>query len=108
MTLNEYQEKALETAIYSENYKVIYPALGLAGEAGEVSDKVKKIIRDDNQILTDDKAKAIAMEIGDVLWYCATLSNDLGFTLEDVAEMNYQKLKSRKERGVIGGNGDNR
>lgn len=106
--LNEYQKGALETAVYPEQYRVIYPALGLAGEAGEVADKVKKIIRDENGDISDEKRHAIAMEIGDVLWYCATLAHDLGYSLEDVARMNYEKLQSRKLRGKIGGSGDER
>lgn len=66
MTLNEYQEHALETAVYPEKYKVVYPALGLAGEAGETADKIKKVLRgDDGVVLTDEKRQAVAMEIGD-------------------------------------------
>lgn len=105
MTLNEYQQAALETAVYPEEFKIIYPALGMTGE---VADKVKKVIRDNNGEFTDDKKREIAMEISDVMWYCATLANDLGYTLEEVGIMNIEKLKSRKERGVIGGSGDNR
>ena len=108
MTINEYQKCALETAVYPEQYKVIYPALGLSGEAGEVADKIKKVIRDEDCTVTDEKRKAIAMEIGDVLWYCATLAHDLGYDLDTIARMNYEKLKSRKERGKIGGSGDDR
>lgn len=108
MTLNEYQLKALETAIYSQEYAVIYPALGMCGEAGEVADKVKKVIRDNNQEFTPEKKAEIAKEIGDVLWYCATLANDLGFTLEQIGEMNYEKLHSRQLRGKLSGSGDNR
>lgn len=107
MTLNDYQKKALETAIYPT--PIIYPSLGLTGEAGEVADKVKKVIRDKNSDFSDENTrKEIAKEIGDVLWYCATLSNDLGFSLEEIAQMNYDKLKSRYERGKIHGSGDNR
>ena len=108
MNLNEYQQKALETAIYPQEFKVIYPALGMAGEAGEVADKVKKIIRDNNGKISEEKALEIAKEVGDVLWYCATMAKDLGFDLETIAQMNYDKLRSRQERGKIGGNGDNR
>lgn len=108
MTLNEYQLAALETAVYPEQYKVIYPALGMNGEAGEVADKVKKIIRDCNGEMTDEKKREIAMECGDVLWYCATLAHDLGYTLEEIGEMNKVKLKSRQDRGKLGGSGDNR
>lgn len=108
MKLNEYQKSALETATYPEEYQVLYPSLGLAGEAGEVADKVKKVIRDDGGVMSEEKRQAIAMEIGDVLWYCAVLAHDLGFDLSKVAEMNIKKLRSRKERGVLGGSGDNR
>lgn len=107
MSLNEYQEAALETAMYPEEFKIIYPALGIAGEAGEVADKVKKVIRDYGSF-TAERKREIVKEIGDVLWSCAVLANDLGYTLEEVGIMNIEKLKSRKERGVIGGSGDNR
>lgn len=106
MEVNDYQKKALETAIYPN--PIIYPTLGLTGEAGEVADKVKKVLRDNNSVFTDEKKKEIAKEIGDVMWYCATLSHDLGYSLEEICEMNYEKLKSRKERGMLHGNGDNR
>lgn len=106
MELNEYQQKALETAIYPA--PIIYPALGMCGEAGEVADKVKKILRDNNSEFTKEKKAEIAKEIGDVLWYCATLSNDLGYCLDEIAEINYQKLHSRQLRGKLGGSGDNR
>lgn len=109
MTLNEYQQKALETAVYPEQFRIIYPALGLAGEAGEAVDKVKKIIRDNNANFSDEeKCKAIAMEVGDVLWYVATLAHDIGYTLDEIGEMNYAKLKSRQQRNMLGGSGDNR
>ena len=116
MTVNEYQEAALTTAVYPEQFRVIYPALGMNGEAGEVADKVKKVIRDtvlliDAKgaiVLPDDKRIELAKEIGDVLWYCATMSHDLGFSLEEVAQMNIDKLKSRQERGKLSGSGDNR
>ncbi len=108
MTLNEYQLKALETAKYPDDYKIVYPTLGLTGEAGEVADKVKKILRDEGGALSGEKAVEIAKEIGDVLWYIATLSHDLGFELETIAQMNYEKLRSRAARGKIGGSGDNR
>ena len=116
MIVNEYQEAALTTAVYPEQFRVIYPALGMNGEAGEVADKVKKVIRD-TFVMTDDKGAIVipfdkrielAKEIGDVLWYCATMSHDLGFSLEDVVQMNIDKLKSRQERGKLSGSGDNR
>lgn len=108
MELNEYQKRAMEFAKYPSEYDVIYPALGLTGEAGEVADKVKKVIRD-NYGLFDDKRKVeIAKELGDVLWYIASLSNNLGYDLDTIANINIAKLSSRKERGMIGGEGDNR
>lgn len=108
MNINEYQAAALTTAVYPTDKKIIYPALGMCGEAGEVADKVKKVIRDNDQVFTDEKKREIAKEIGDVLWYCAVLSHDLGFSLDEVAQMNIDKLQSRKERGKLSGSGDNR
>jgi len=103
MRFDEYQEEAKKTAIYPDQYRVVYPALGLAGEAGEVAEKVKKHIRD-GVLNVDDLKK----ELGDVLWYLAAIAADLGLNLDDVAESNLQKLRSRQVRGVISGNGDNR
>lgn len=112
LTLNEYQSMALETAIYPEEFKVIYPTLGITGEAGEVSDKIKKLIRDKGYkggLIEDVKDREdIALELGDVLWYVATLAHDIGFTLEQVAMMNYFKLQKRKEQNKLGGSGDHR
>lgn len=108
MTLDEYQKHALETAIYPENRRIIYPTLGLTGEAGEVADKVKKVIRDGGEEFTPEKRLEIMKEIGDVLWYCATLSHDLGYSLDEVAQANVDKLRSRMERHRIEGSGDNR
>lgn len=104
--LNNYQMQARKFAIYPERMNIIYPALGLAGESGEVADKVKKIYRDGRD---DTRFKAeIAKEIGDVLWYCANLADDLGFTLQQIAEMNIYKLQCRKTKGTIVGSGDDR
>ena len=103
-----YQECALKYAIYPENARIIYPTLGLTGEAGEVSDKVKKVIRDHNGEFTEEIKKEIMKEIGDVLWYCATLAHDLGFDLSAVATENINKLESRYQRNKLGGSGDNR
>jgi NTP pyrophosphatase (non-canonical NTP hydrolase) len=108
MTLNEYQQAALVTAKYPEHMKVIYPVLGLCGEAGEVAEKVKKIHRDKEGVVGELDRLEIAKELGDVLWYISTCAKDLNFTLEDIAAMNIKKLTSRKERGTISGNGDNR
>ena len=104
MDFSEYQSKAKTTAIYPSGYKVIYPAMGLAGEVGEVLNKVKKKIRDDAVL---DK-EAIAGEIGDCMWYIAALSSDLDLSMDKIASDNIAKLQSRKDRGVIKGSGDNR
>lgn len=103
-----YQQKCLKYAKYPETARIIYPTLGLTGEAGEVSDKVKKVIRDNEGDFTDEIKKEIMKELGDVLWYCATLAHDLGFSLSDVAFGNIEKLESRLQRNKIGGSGDNR
>lgn len=108
MTLNEYQQIALETAVYPKEYNIVYPALGMAGEAGEVADKVKKVIRDNNADFSPLKCEEIALEIGDVMWYCAVLADRIGYRLDTIARMNNRKLKSRQLRGKLGGNGDNR
>jgi NTP pyrophosphatase (non-canonical NTP hydrolase) len=113
MTLNEYQQAALETAQYPDRgNNVIYPSLGLAGEAGEAVDKVKKIWRNlgvtsGREYLASQRLE-LAKEIGDVMWYVAALADEIGFDLESVAAMNMAKLKDRKERGVIKSEGDNR
>lgn len=104
----EYQRKAVKLAIYPSQYSVIYPALGLAGEAGEVADKVKKVIRDDDGIVSIEARQELAMELGDVLWYIANIANDLDIALEAGAELNISKLHSRRERNTLKGNGDNR
>ncbi len=104
--LNNYQMQARKFAIYPERMKIVYPALGLAGEAGEVADKVKKIYRDGRD---DARFKGdIAREIGDVLWYCAALADDLGYSLQQIAEMNIYKLQCRMNKGTIVGDGDDR
>ena len=102
MNFDEYQKFARSTAIYPDECKVVYPALGLCGEAGEVAEKVKKNIRDGKSLDGD------ALELGDVLWYISTLADDLGVTLEEVAKANIEKLQSRMERNKIKGDGDNR
>ena len=108
MTLNEYQNKALVTAKYPTSMRVLYPVLGLCGEAGEVAEKVKKIHRDKGGVIDDNSKIEIAKELGDVLWYISTCAEDLGFTLQEIADFNIEKLTSRRERGVIHGSGDNR
>ena len=103
MGLNDYQKAASKTAIYKAEHSVLYPALGLAGEAGEVANKVKKMLRDG-----DFDRQAIAAEIGDVLWYIAALSRDLNIEMQDLAMKNLEKLYGRKARGTLKGSGDTR
>ena len=108
MELNEYQTLAFATAVYDRSLAVLYPALGLAGEAGETANKVKKMFRDDGGVLTEAKRQEIKKELGDVLWYVAGLAHDAGLTLDEIAEANIAKLGGRKERGTLRGSGDNR
>ena len=103
ISMTEYSEFAEKTAIYPEEAEIVYPALGLAGEAGEVANKVKKMIRDDR--LDRD---AIASELGDCLWYIAQLCRDLNVDMASVARKNLDKLSMRKQKGTLQGNGDAR
>jgi NTP pyrophosphatase (non-canonical NTP hydrolase) len=103
-----YQLSATSTAIYPSQYKILYPALGLAGEAGEVANKVKKIVRDGPDKMPKDWRDQLASEIGDVLWYCAALATDLNLSLSTIAAQNEEKLRRRKEASTLGGSGDNR
>tara|TARA_R110000765_G_scaffold241137_2_gene343372 strand:+ start:3113 stop:3442 length:330 start_codon:yes stop_codon:yes gene_type:complete len=105
---NSYQRTANKTAIYPAEHKILYPALGLAGEAGEVANKVKKVMRDGVENQPDDWKEQIASEIGDVLWYCAALATDLNMPLGMIAGLNEKKLQDRYERGKLNGSGDNR
>ncbi len=108
MNLNDYQTRASIFALYPEagtgsTLALAYTALGVAGESGEYSEKVKKLIRDGKL----DRPLA-AKELGDVLWYIAAASAELGFTLQDIAEINLVKLNDRLTRGVLSGSGDTR
>lgn len=108
MTFDEYQKKAAETAIYPQRLRIVYPLIGLAGETGEVAEKVKKIIRDNDGIFNEDEKREIAKELGDVLWYLAAIARDMGYRLDDIAQINLDKIASRNERNKIHGHGDNR
>lgn len=108
MNLNEFQQAALSSAIYPKKHGLVYTTLGLAGEAGEIANKVKKILRDDAGTLTDDKRIALAAELGDVLWYVAAVARELDCTLESIGNGVLLKLAERKERGTLGGSGDQR
>jgi len=108
MNIKEYSDKAIATAIYGEGSSIIYPTLGLNGEAGEVAEKIKKTLRDKNGVFDDEIRYDIALEIGDVLWYCNALARDIGYSLEEIMSMNIIKLESRRDRNKIHGDGDNR
>lgn len=110
MDFSNYQFRAGKTAKYPNNpaLGVLYTALGLSSEAGEVAGKVKKMIRDDSMELTHERKQQIVDELGDVLWYCAMLATELNVSLAEVAIKNIQKLEDRNNRGVIQGSGDNR
>lgn len=99
-----YQQACEDTAIYPEKYKVTYPLLGLAGEVGEFCNKYKKVLRDGKEFSKED----MGAELGDILWYVSAICSDVGLNLSDVMANNVDKLLSRKQRGVLGGSGDNR
>lgn len=104
MNFNEYQEFVKAMKVYPEKHAIVYPALGLVGEAGEISEKVKKWLRGDREL----DREGLLKEMGDPLWYLASLADDLGYTLQEVVDANIEKLTSRKERGVLKGSGDDR
>ena len=107
-TMSEYQLESRTHAIYHVEDSVIYPALGLAGEAGEVAGKVSKIMRDSDGSLSEELREDLGKELGDVLWFVAQLASDLSLNLGEIARGNLRKLADRSERGVLGGSGDDR
>jgi NTP pyrophosphatase (non-canonical NTP hydrolase) len=109
MDFKEYQKLSRETAIYpNQGNNFVYPVLGLLGESGEVAEIVKRIVRGDRAFTDKDLKEDILKELGDVLWYLAQVAEEFNFSLEEVAEKNIDKLRSRKERGVLHGRGNNR
>lgn len=106
MNFNDYQEQAAETALPTA-YDLNYAFSGLAGEAGELVGLWAKAIRDDG-FITTTRMHQVSKELGDVLWFCAHLATMLDLSLEDIALQNLEKLRSRQERGVISGSGDDR
>jgi NTP pyrophosphatase (non-canonical NTP hydrolase) len=109
MTAELYQYQATQTAIFPKEKALEYLALGLTSEAGEVAGKVKKLIRDGEDVEGFEMKKiAIASEVGDVLWYCAMMAKEVGVPLNTIMKENLEKLHSRKERGKLSGSGDNR
>lgn len=111
MDFDEYEKLARRTATFTgkqKEYQLLYLTLGVAGEAGEIAEKIKKALRNDEGIVSDEKKEELKHEIGDVLWYLSQLSRTLGFNFSEAAEANITKLESRAKRGVIKSFGDNR
>ncbi len=108
MLIDQYVSAARQTAIYPEEIGLAYVALGLAGEAGEVADKVKKLYRDGGGELTADRREALIAELGDVLWYAANMCYELDVSGSEVAARNLEKLRKRAAAGTLAGDGDNR
>lgn len=109
MDFDDYQKKTSETRIKSSFVPdFVFMTIALSGEAGEVTEKIKKVIRDDNGVISEEKKEEIEKELGDVLWCLAQLASDLDMSLENIAQKNLEKALSRKERGMIHGAGDNR
>lgn len=108
MTFREYQIATGRTAIYPKEYGLGYVALGLAGEAGEVANKIKKVYRDSNGFVSFETRHALMGEIGDVLWYLSALATEIEAELSDIAVNNIQKLEARMKHGTIQGAGDSR
>lgn len=109
MEFNEYQKETRKHAIYpgvGSNFS--FPMIGLAGETGEVAEKIKKIIRDKNGVVDDVSRSEVEKELGDVLWYLSQIASEFGLSLDDVASSNIEKIQSRRERNVTHGDGDNR
>lgn len=109
MDFQAYQKKAKTKAVYPTlGAGVVYPTLGMMGEAGEVAEKVKKLFRDENGACSPEHKEEITKELGDVLWYMSQIATELDINLQEVAEKNIAKIESRHERGVTKGSGDNR
>ena len=111
MNFNDYQEKAITTAVYPKEHALAYLALGLSGEAAEVANKVKKIIRgdfDEHPELLEEAFNNIAMELGDTLWYLAVLASELDANLATIASANLDKLQARAQANTLKGSGDDR
>lgn len=109
MELSDYQSRSRSTAVYPHaGDNLLYPTLGLCGEAGEVAEKIKKMVRDDAGVLTGERRAALAKELGDVLWYLAQIATEADLELDAIAEANIEKLSSRQRRNVLQGSGDDR
>ena len=109
MHLSDYQERSRATAVYPDaGSNLLYPTLGLCGEAGEVAEKIKKMVRDEGGVLSEERRQALSKEMGDVLWYLAQLATEARLDLDAIAEANLAKLLSRQQRDRLNGSGDDR
>jgi NTP pyrophosphatase (non-canonical NTP hydrolase) len=110
MTFDEYQKKALTTALFKNDATLDATiwALGIAGESSEIAEKWKKILAYDDGVISDESRTELAKELGDVIWYVALMAHQLGLSFDEIMQMNLDKLASRKARGAIKGRGDNR
>ena len=111
MTLDDYAKKVIHTLIYPGSGEILglaYVTLGLTGEAGEVAEKVKKILRDGDGTVTKEQKELLKLELGDIMWYIGAAAHELGFSLDEIAQANIDKLDSRKKRDVLKGSGDTR
>lgn len=108
MKLDEYQQTALSTAICPHDRDIPYLALALCGEAGELANKVKKVIRDQGGAFYSPAIRELGMELGDILWYTAVLADKLDYKLSEIARNNNKKISGRLERGTLHGSGDER
>jgi len=112
VTFDDYQQATGRTAVYpgerGELNAILYVALGLSGEAGEVAGAIKKVLRDESGMMSSTRRKKVLAEIGDVLWYCSQLATELDADLEEIARENVAKLFDRMNRGALRGDGDER
>jgi NTP pyrophosphatase (non-canonical NTP hydrolase) len=109
MLLDDYQELAHKTAVYNYDDELVYSAMGLFSEAGEVANKVKKVLRGDEKYQNEEWVKGVLKgELGGVLWYLAEVATNLGLSLSDIARDNIDELQARKMKGNLKGDGDHR
>jgi len=112
MNIIEYEQIIAHTAVYPKSVGLMYCALGLMGEAGEVSEKIKKLVRDTDYLQTkeysDEFKESVKKELGDVIWYCTALANELDMGLSEIMLANYEKLIKRRTTNTLHGSGDNR
>jgi NTP pyrophosphatase (non-canonical NTP hydrolase) len=106
---NAYQELTTKMAMVAgDDKRLLIYIMGLSGETGEVSEKFKKMYRDAGGVMSSEFKEDVKKELGDVLWYVSSIAHELGFTLEEIAEANINKIESRRARNVQHGNGDDR